>query len=659
MPRARRLARWTTEVTGSTMNLLKRGLQSPAGLRAAWTFALALLVPWPAQAANDFLPSEEAFRISAQAPDAKTVEVRFEIAPGYYMYRERFGFEAAQGATVAAAVPPGKVKYDTTFEKNVETYRDAVVVPVAVSGATGEFKLSVTSQGCADKGLCYPPRTDEFKIETVGGAISRVALLAADPSAPWGGGSVVATGGSPAEAAATPAAATQAPAAAEPAAAKKSSGSVESALQSGSLLSVMAVFAVAGVLLSFTPCVLPMVPILSSIIVGQGAGVSRLRGFTLAVSYSLGMALVYTIFGVVAGLLGEGLAAALQNPWVLGAFALLLAGLSLSMFGFYELQMPSFIQSKVTETSSRMAGGRLAGVFAMGGLSALIVGPCVAAPLAGALVYISQTKDVVIGGVALFSLACGMSVPLLLVGVSAGSLLPRAGAWMESVKRFFGVLLLGVAVWLVSPVLPGVAVMLMWGALLLICAVYLHVFDRLPDGARGWQRLFKGVGVLMAIVGVAQVTGALSGGTDAMQPLAHLAAGGSRAAVAAGNGNEAHGGVAFRRVKTVAELDAVVKAAGKPVMLDFYADWCVSCKEYERFTFRAPKVREKLDNMVLLQVDVTANTPDDKALLKRFGLFGPPGIVFFDAQGQELSDSRVIGYEPSDQFLQSLQEAGV
>ncbi|HET7867681.1 MAG TPA: thioredoxin family protein, partial [Burkholderiaceae bacterium] len=293
-------------------------------------------------------------------------------------------------------------------------------------------------------------------------------------------------------------------------------------------------------------------------------------------------------------------------------------------------------------------------------MSALIVGPCVAAPLAGALVYISQTRDVLIGGLARFSLACGMSVPLLLVGVSAGSLLPRAGAWMEGVKRLFGVMLLAVAIWLVSPVVPGTAVMLMWGALLLIVAVYLHVFDRLPDGARGWQRLFKGVGVQMAIVGVAQVLGALSGGSDAVQPLAHLASTARGQTLALSGAAAAHSeGLSFRRVKSVAELESAVKNAGRPVMLDFYADWCVSCKEYERFTFREPKVRGKLDNLLLLQVDVTANTDDDKALLKRFGLFGPPGIVFFDANGQEVTHRRIIGYEPSDQFLVSLEAAGV
>ncbi len=620
---------------------------------------LALLLPgWQAQAAgSEFLAPEQAFKISAQqTQDGKSVEVRFEIAPGYYMYRERLGFGAApEGTALTPAVPPGQIKYDATFEKNVEIYHDSLVIPIALAASGAETKLSVTSQGCAEKGLCYPPRTDDFKVEAAGGAITRVSLLSADQSGAWTPSATAATAAAPAVAQAPAQAATPAQAAAP----ATSSGSIDTALKSGSLLTIAAVFALAGLLLSFTPCVLPMVPILSSIIVGQGTNVSRLRGFSLALSYSLGMALVYTIFGVVAGLLGEGLAAALQNRWVLGSFALLLAGLSLSMFGFYELQMPSFIQSKMTETSGRLQGGRLAGVFAMGGMSALIVGPCVAAPLAGALVYISQTRDVLIGGLALFSLACGMSVPLLLVGVSAGSLLPRAGVWMEGVKRLFGVMLLAVAIWLVSPVVPGAAVMLLWGALLLIVAVYLHVFDRLPDGSRGWQRLFKGVGVLMAIVGVAQVLGALSGGSDAVQPLAHLASAARGQSVASGAAAAPAEGVSFRRVKTVAELESAVKAAGRPVMLDFYADWCVSCKEYERFTFREPKVRDKLDNLLLLQVDVTANTDEDKALLKRFGLFGPPGIVFFDAKGQEVTHRRIIGYEPSDQFLVSLEAAGV
>ncbi|HMZ00074.1 MAG TPA: protein-disulfide reductase DsbD, partial [Burkholderiaceae bacterium] len=435
-------------------------------------------------------------------------------------------------------------------------------------------------------------------------------------------------------------------------------GGVDAALRSGSLWTVVGVFFVAGLLLSFTPCVLPMLPILSSIIVGQGGSVSRLKGFSMSLAYSLGMALVYTALGVAAGLAGEGLAAALQNPWVLGAFGLLLVTLALSMFGFYELQVPSALQSRLTETSGKLKGGSAVGVFLMGGLSALIVGPCVAAPLAGALVYISQTRDVLLGGSALFALACGMSVPLLLLGLSAGSLLPRAGMWMEGVKRFFGVLLIAVALWMVSPVLPAWVAMALWAALALGYAAHLRAFDGLPDNAPGSRRVIKAVGLLLALLGAAQIVGLLSGGRDPWQPLAHLrvvaGAGAAGAAVPA----QAHG-LSFRRVKNLAELDAAVRSAGKPAMLDFYADWCVACKEFEQFTFSDPAVQARLANVLLLQVDVTANNADDKALLKRFGLFGPPGILFFDASGQEQAERRVIGFQNVPQFLASLDAAGI
>jgi thiol:disulfide interchange protein DsbD len=509
--------------------------------------------------------------------------------------------------------------------------------------------LNMTSQGCADAGLCYPPQQHALRVLVAEGSVVGVSVAPAAVDDTTASSTAAATPAAAAAVSTTAQAATPAPEAAAGA-----SGRIESALQSGSLLVVAGVFLVAGLLLSFTPCVLPMVPILSSIIVGQAGPVSRARGFGLAVSYCLGMALVYTAFGVVAGLLGEGLAASMQNPWVLGAFATLLALLSLSMFGLYELQMPNFLQSKVTEASGRLPGGKFAGVFAMGGLSALIVGPCVAAPLAGALVYISRTHDVMIGAVALFSLACGMSAPLLLVGLSAGSLLPRTGAWMERVKHAFGVMLLAVALWLVSPVLPAWALMSLTGALLTVTAVYMGAFDRLGDTVAGSARLFKGVGVVLALVGAAQFVGALSGGRDTLQPLAHLAsrAGGKAASVE-------HEGPTFKRVRTVAELEQAVASAGRPVMLDFYADWCVSCKEYERFTFQHDEVRRRLGDFELLQVDVTANSADDKTLLKRFGLFGPPGIVFFDPQGREKSAARVVGYQAGPEFLRSLDAAAL
>jgi thiol:disulfide interchange protein DsbD len=414
-------------------------------------------------------------------------------------------------------------------------------------------------------------------------------------------------------------------------------GGIASVLSGGKLLAIVPAFLLLGLGLAFTPCVLPMVPILSSIIVGEGTQLKRGRGFILSVAYSLGMAIVYTALGVAAGLIGEGLSAALQNPWVLGAFGLLIVGMALSMFGVYELQLPGALQTRLAGVSGRQSSGKLAGVFAMGAISALIVGPCVAAPLAGALVYISQTRDVVVGGAALFAMAMGMSIPLLLVGVSAGSLLPRAGMWMDAVKRFFGVLMLAMALWLVSPVLPAVVQMLGWTALFVGYGCYLL------RATRHWAAM--ALGVAFAVLGAVELVGVTSGGRDALAPLAHLGGGGAAQQQR----------LAFKRIKTVAELDAVLaQTGGKTAMLDFYADWCVSCKEMEKLTFIDPGVQSRLAGTLLLQVDVTANDEDDKAMLKRFHLFGPPGIILFDRKGQEIPNSRIIGYQDTAKFSRSL-----
>ncbi|WP_088709576.1 protein-disulfide reductase DsbD, partial [Noviherbaspirillum denitrificans] len=461
------------------------------------------------------------------------------------------------------------------------------------------FTLRSTGQGCADKGLCYPPMESVAKLSTSGGAAS-VSMAGGAQSAG--------------------------------AAADSEMGRIEASLQSGKLLAILPLFLLLGIGLAFTPCVLPMVPILSSIIVGEGTDVSRGRGFALSVAYSLGMALVYTVLGVAAGLAGEGLAAALQNPWVLGAFAVLMAVLSLSMFGVYQLQVPASIQARLADASGRQSAGKMAGVFAMGAISALIVGPCVAAPLAGALLYISQTRDVLIGGSALFAMAVGMSVPLMLVGVSAGALLPRAGAWMESVKFFFGVLMLGLAIWIVTPVIPGWVPMVGWAVLGIGYGGYLLWKSR---------KAGKLAGLVFAVFGLVQLAGAATGGRDPLAPVAHLT----------GSVHKTD----FKRVKSVAELDAVLaQSAGKTVMLDFYADWCVSCIEMEKLTFSDRRVRDQFANIVLLQADVTANNADDKELLKRFRLFGPPGIIFFDKQGREIQGGRVIGFQNTEKFLNSL-----
>ncbi|EON18537.1 Thiol:disulfide interchange protein [Cupriavidus sp. GA3-3] len=583
---------------------------------------------------DDFLPPEQAFRFAASQLDDKTVEVRFEVAPGYYMYRERFAF-AAQPADVKLgmpAYPPGKVKFDETFGKEMETYRDSVVirVPVEAAPADGKWSLTVTSQGCADKGLCYPPMESVYKVG--GSGLADLFGKRGRSDAP---------------------AAVPAPAPAAPAVLRADdSDRIAGALASRNLALIAALFFGLGLLLTFTPCVLPMVPILSSIVVGEH--VTRGRALVVSLAYVLGMAVVYTAVGVAAGLLGEGLSAALQTPWVLGLFAALMVALALSMFGLYELQLPQRWQTRLTESSNRRQGGQVAGAAAMGAISALIVGPCVTAPLAGALAYIAQSRDAVIGGAALFAMALGMGVPLVLVGVGAGNLLPRAGRWMEVTKRFFGFLLLGVALWMLGPVLPAWASMLALAALLLVAAVFLGAFDGLGPDPRNLARVGKGVGVLFAIAAAIVLIGVASGGRDPLQPLSHLsvARGGAEAAAGAQ-------AVRFERVRSVAELDARVAqaaAAGKPVLLDFYADWCVSCKEMERMTFVDPRVRARLSEIVLLQADVTANNADDKALLKRFGLFGPPGIILFGPDGRE-RPVRVIGYQSANRFLESLERA--
>ena len=626
--------------------------------------AVAALSLWqPALAVDDFLEPDKAFQFSARQLDPKTIEITYDIAPGYYLYREQFKF-AADGATLGKAqIPPGKVKWDQTFEKEVETYRNVLKITVPVMRASARFRLVATSQGCADAGLCYPPMQSGANVSLAGFGGSGIVTPAdvSGPAARGGSRLGLTTNSAPSTAAGG------------------ELGAIESVLRGGTFWSIVGAFFLAGLLLSLTPCVLPMLPIVSSIIVGQagqgaafagvpaGAGsgaapaasraMSRRRGFALAASYSFGMAVVYTLFGVAAGLAGEGLAAALQNPWVLGAFAVGLVALSLSMFGLYNVQMPSALACKFASTAQRLPAGRAAGVFAMGGVSALIVSPCVAAPLAGALLYLSQTRDVWLGGTALFSLAAGMSVPLLLVGASAGALLPRAGAWMVEVKAAFGVLLLGVALWTVQPILPGPLALALWGLLALGAAASLFMRARrvapvaAPAGAPPRLAWRQAIAALLGLVGVLQVVGAASGATDPLQPLARFAA---------RNGAEASPGMpSFQRVKSVDELDAALRTAGRPVMLDFYADWCVSCKEMERFTFTDPAVQKKLAGALLLKADVTANNADDRALLKRFSLFGPPGTIFFDAAGKEIRPARVIGYENSRSFVETLGKAGL
>jgi len=590
--------------------------------------ALAVLGGWSGGAvADDFLAPEQAFKIKGELRDARTLVLSWDIAPGYHLYRERLGFKSAQPEVRLGApvLPAGIRKFDENFNKEMETYHGQLAVSVPLEQAGKPFTLTVAYQGCADAGLCYSPAEQAYQVDPAQpGALTAVAA-ATEP--------------------ATPAAAAVQPAASVP---EDDVSLAQRTLRSGSLWRIGGAFLAFGLLLSFTPCVLPMVPILSSIIVGEGT-VSRARGLLLATSYCLGMALVYTALGVGAGLAGEGLAGALQKPWVLLTFGVLLVGLALSMFDVYQLQLPSGLQSRLGNASP--GGGRFVGVFVMGALSALIVGPCVAGPLAGALLYISQTGNAWIGGWALFAMACGMSVPLLLTGLSAGSLLPRAGAWMIGIKQVFGLLLIAVAIWMVGPVFTVTVTMALWGAFAILCALFLGLGQALPAGAGPGLVTRKALAVVFLVAGMFELGGAASSGKDVLQPLAHLR-GGDNAVADAG-----HAGPRFERVRTVDELARTIASANAPVMLDFYADWCVACKEMERLTFSDEKVSAQMKKMRLIQVDVTANSPDDRALMKKFNLFGPPGIILFDAAGREIEQGRLVGYVPPERFIRHLQRA--
>jgi thiol:disulfide interchange protein DsbD len=600
-------------------------------------FLLLLLFALSVSArAEEPLAPEQAFRFSARAVDAKTIEASWQITDGYYLYRDKFKFTLEGGTLGAPKFPPGKMKDDELFGK-IETYRKEakILLPVEAAGAV---TLKVVSQGCWDGGICYPPLKQEAKLEHLAATPTISAVPPA--SSEWIPSPAQARGDITFKPSGEPSAA----------APVSESSRIASVFKGGNLAMVLASFFSFGLLLSLTPCVFPMIPILSGIIVNHGHAVSHLRAFVLSLAYVIGMAVTYAVVGVAAGLSGTLLSAALQNGWVLGGFAMIFVALSLSMFGFYKLQMPAALQSRVSDTANRQ-GGSLPAIALMGGLSALIVGPCVAAPLAGALLYIAQTGNAVLGGAALFVMALGMGVPLLLVGAFSRSLLPKSGPWMESVQKFFGVIMLATALWLVSPVIPLWVQMSGWALLMVVPSVYLHALDPLPAHAQGRHRLGKGLGVVLLLGGAAMLMGVLGGAKDPLQPLGFLRGGGVGAPAEAP-------APTFERVASSEQLDArlaAAKAAGKPVMLDFYADWCVSCKEMERFTFADPQVATRLKQFVLLKADVTADTDANMALLLRFDLYGPPGIIFYDARGREQIDLRVVGFQSADQFLPTLE----
>ncbi|MFA6920752.1 MAG: protein-disulfide reductase DsbD [Gallionella sp.] len=595
------------------------------------THAESLLDKLPAFGTSSppsFLPPDQAFILDVEVRDAHTLQANFKVTPGYYLYRNKISFTVAGDAAKITEIkfPKGKEKSDPNFGK-MEVYHHPFQAEITLNrasdAATG-ITLNASYQGCSEQGLCYPSQDKVLKIDL-----------------PYAGQEVSTSHTLPPVAENT----------SNTADVGTENSKIASLFKNGNFWLIISFFFGAGLLLSLTPCVFPMIPILSGIIVGRGHKITRMHAFILSLAYVLGMAVTYAAAGIAAGLSGDLISNALQTPWVLGSFAAVFVLLSLSMFGFYELQLPSAWQSKLSDTSNRLHGGHLSGVFVMGALSAVIMGPCVAAPLAGALLYIGQTHDAMLGGIALFALALGMGAPLLLIGTSAGVLLPKAGAWMDGVKRFFGVLLLALAIWIIQPLLPVAVQMLLWGTLLVLSASYLRVLEALPHNAKGIHKMMKGIGLLALLTGTAYLIGALSGSRDILRPLD---------AVCAACKADTQTVQAFSRIKDLAELDARLKKSdGKIVMLDFYADWCVSCKEMERFTFADPSVQARLKSAIILQADVTANSAADKELLKKFGLFGPPGILFFDAKGRELNDFRVVGFQNIEQFINTLQRVGL
>ncbi|WP_457667307.1 protein-disulfide reductase DsbD [Thiolapillus sp.] len=586
---------------------------------------------------DGILSPDQAYKPFVETKDGDNLDVHWEIADGTYLYEDKVKV-SIDGAGVALGdfkLPPPKIKHDSIKPDGsigdvaVFVHKLDLKIPLLrSSSAATEATVTLKYQGCAERGICYPPQKKQFKIQL-------------PPSGQAAGSTASAVAATPA---ATPA---PQPTASAAAVEQSEQDQIASMLGNSSTWLILLTFFGIGLLLAFTPCVFPMIPILSGIIAGQGAGITTRKAFTLSVVYVLAMAVTYTIVGVLAGIFGASLnlTAAFQNPWILSAFALLFVLLSLSMFGFYELQLPASWQSKLSEISNRQHGGELGGVAIMGLLSALIVGPCVAPPLAGALIYIGQTGDAVLGGAALFAMALGMGAPLVAIGTSAGKLLPKAGSWMDTVKGVFGVMMLGLAITMLERFLPEVIIMGLWGVLLIVSAIYMGALQPLSVEASGWIKLWKGLGVVLLIYGALFLVGVAADGRDTLQPLRGLSAGGGSGGV------PSH--LQFRKVKSVADLErelATAKAAGKPVMLDFYADWCIYCKQMERNVFSRPDVVAAMSNFVLLQADVTEQDEKDMALMEKIGIPAPPAMIFWDTNGNEMKHLRLMGYMGVGEF---------
>ncbi len=569
---------------------------------------------------QELLPPDQAFQFFATVKNANTLHISFLAAENYYLYREKTQVQLVGAENVKLGtytIPHGKPKEDEAFG-HVEIFYGELAFDIPLiraNTAPQPITIQGNYQGCADRGVCYPPMSKKIDLELP----VATELLSPDTAN-----------------AQTTAITEQ--------------DQITLSLHKDSLGMTLITFFGFGLLLSLTPCVFPMIPILSGIIVGRGHNITTARAFLLSLSYVVASAAMYTIFGVLAAIFGANLQATFQEPWIIALFSAIFILLSLSMFGFYSMELPDFIRAKLHNSSERHRDGSLLGAAIMGALSSLIVGPCVAAPLAGALLYIGQTGDIALGGGALFIMGMGMGIPLLVMGASAGKLLPKAGTWLNAINATFGVIMLAVAVWMLSRILSPAISMLLWALLLILPAIYLSALDPLPENSSGWRKLWKGLGITMLAYGILLLIGFSIGNSNPLKPLQGFG-------VTAAKASEE--GINFEKIATLAELESRIRQANannQPVMLDFYADWCISCKEMEAYTFTDTSVKQTLAGFVLLQADVTKQSDADKALLAKFNLIGPPAILFFNGSLEEKKSGRVIGYQDAKTFIKTLQQ---
>jgi len=592
---------------------------------------------------SDPLPPEQAFRVETIALGAGELLARFTVHPDYYLYRDSIEFEAgAADVEITAMALPKAVAVTDEYFGDTYAYFGEVEIPIELArpaGSAQNLPLAVRFQGCQTEGICYPPMARAIMVD-----LPRADSTIQPPAASGRTASQTADAAQPGPS--LPGPASQVEGGVE--IPESDQDRLARLITEQPMALTLALFVLLGIGLAFTPCVFPMIPILSGIIAGEGENITRGKAFALSLTYVLAMALTYTAVGVVAALMGYNVQAAFQNPWVLSTFALIFVLLALAMFGFYNLQLPSAWQARLTEISNRQSGGSLIGAAIMGFLSAIIVGPCVTAPLIGILIFISQTGDAVLGGSVLFALSIGMGLPLLAIGIGLGHWLPRAGGWMESVKAVFGVGLLALAIWMLERIVPGAVTMLLWGGLAIASGVYLGALTRLDAAANGWRKLWQAVGVMLLVLGIMQFVGAAAGGNDWLRPLKPFAGEGggvSGAAVAP---------VEFTEVDDLGQLERAVAAARRPVFLDFYADWCLDCKRMERSTFPDPGVAALMSEFDLLKIDMTDFSDRHQQVLNEFGLIGPPAYLFFSG-GVELDRYRMFGFMPPEEFVAHLE----